>query len=331
MGGQIGSQPTSAVPGRGSTILQFTWNPPNPADYSSFGGDKNHFCLLARIETTSTPPFGMTFPESNDLNANVRNNNNIVWKNVEVVAAGGRAGWITIGSLDKRVGEIELVLNVPRGEHPIPLGDKGWDVELELDPALMKLVLANPKTHEAYQQTGQQRLRVLKFGAPLGPLPLAPPELHTIGVFFNPPTGTHGVYVLDVVQRELVGGQVRISGGQRVILKLTRPAVVVGLAPHLFQHWVHAHEEDTDGVEAFRPLGTELPPSRGRRALDLRDDHSLVQYDIAPADGHVQHEGYWYAETPERIVVRFDEPRPSGYYFDIVSHSSDVLRVRRPV
>jgi hypothetical protein len=33
--------------------------------------------------------------------------------------------------------------------------------------------------------------------------------------------------------------------------------------------WVHAHEQDHDGLQVFKPLGTALPPSRGRRVLDL--------------------------------------------------------------
>ena len=37
-------------------------------------------CLLARIETSVTAPFGMTFPENASVDTNTRNN--IVWKNV---------------------------------------------------------------------------------------------------------------------------------------------------------------------------------------------------------------------------------------------------------
>ncbi len=51
-------QPNEAV------VIQIPWFPPNPADFACFGGDQGHFCLLARIETSSTAPFGMTFPPS---------------------------------------------------------------------------------------------------------------------------------------------------------------------------------------------------------------------------------------------------------------------------
>ena len=79
-------QPGEAV------VLQIPWFPPNPADFSCFGGDQSHFCLLGRIETGTAPacedypsPFGMTFPEGTNVNTNTRNNNNIAWKNISVV------------------------------------------------------------------------------------------------------------------------------------------------------------------------------------------------------------------------------------------------------
>jgi hypothetical protein len=72
-------QPGQAV------VIQIPWYPPNPDNFASFGTDKGHFCLLARIETATTSPFGMTFPETTDVNANTKNNNKIVWKNVTVV------------------------------------------------------------------------------------------------------------------------------------------------------------------------------------------------------------------------------------------------------
>ena len=72
-------QPGQAV------VIQIPWYPPNPDNFTSFGSDKGHFCLLARIETSTTAPFGMDFPETTDINSNTKNNNKIVWKNVTVV------------------------------------------------------------------------------------------------------------------------------------------------------------------------------------------------------------------------------------------------------
>lgn len=71
-------QPGEAV------VIQVPWYPPNPADFGCFG-DPGHMCLLGRIETSTTAPFGMTFPEIVNVHTNTRNNNNIAWKNVTVV------------------------------------------------------------------------------------------------------------------------------------------------------------------------------------------------------------------------------------------------------
>jgi hypothetical protein len=72
-------QPGEAV------VIQIPWYPPNPANFSCFGSDQGHFCLLSRIETSNVAPFGMDFPETSDVNANTRNNNKIVWRNETVV------------------------------------------------------------------------------------------------------------------------------------------------------------------------------------------------------------------------------------------------------
>lgn len=84
MGNVVGTAQIPAIPAGGSIIMVFPWNAPLPANYSCFGGDRFHFCLLARIETTTYSPFGMTFPEGSNLWLNVKNNNNIAWKNVSV-------------------------------------------------------------------------------------------------------------------------------------------------------------------------------------------------------------------------------------------------------
>ena len=81
MGNLVGTLNIPPLQAGQEAILTFPWQVPNPANYGN-DGDQWHFCLLARIEATNDP---MTFPETGDLNANVRNNNNIAWKNVTVV------------------------------------------------------------------------------------------------------------------------------------------------------------------------------------------------------------------------------------------------------
>lgn len=101
MGKQIGALAGITIPvlqpGQ-EVILTFAWNVPNPADYAPINSEPWHFCLLTRIEAASDP---MTFPETADLNLNVKNNNNIAWKNVTVVdvlANGSVGGVVGVGN-----------------------------------------------------------------------------------------------------------------------------------------------------------------------------------------------------------------------------------------
>lgn len=89
MGNLISTQPIPVIQPGASAVVEFTWQPPNPADYVGLGSDPIfwadepwHFCLLARIIATGDP---MTFTETTNLNQNVKENNNIVWKNLTVV------------------------------------------------------------------------------------------------------------------------------------------------------------------------------------------------------------------------------------------------------
>lgn len=54
--------------------------------------------------------------------------------------------------------------------------------------------------------------------------------------------------------------------------------------------WVHSHEEDAGDERVFRPAGYRLPPSRGRRSLELLGDGHAVDGRIGPDDrtAHVQ-------------------------------------------
>lgn len=65
-------------------IMEIPWYPPDPAGFGPIT-DPQHVCLIARIETSTTAPFGMTVAETSDVNFNTQQNNNIAWRNVSVV------------------------------------------------------------------------------------------------------------------------------------------------------------------------------------------------------------------------------------------------------
>lgn len=57
--------------------------------------------------------------------------------------------------------------------------------------------------------------------------------------------------------------------------------------------WVHAHEEDTEGEMVFRPAGTDLPPSRGRMAFELRADGTFAETGLGATDVPEEATGSW--------------------------------------
>ena len=60
--------------------------------------------------------------------------------------------------------------------------------------------------------------------------------------------------------------------------------------------WVHVHEEDTEDEMVFRPVGTALPPSRGRRAFELRADGTYAETGLGASDVPDEATGSWAVE-----------------------------------
>jgi hypothetical protein len=207
MGSPIGSAPVS-VAGGDDQIVSFPWSPPNPADYAAFGADAHHFCLLARIETATTAPYGMTSPETTNLYANVTNNNNIVWKNVEVVdevSGTGRTGF-TAANFGKEEQDVRLRFTTD-DEEPSLLDWGRVHVELPADVARR---LKKAKTR-GFEWTGDTTLLLVERKAELPLGKVAPGQLIPVNIRLTPEGRTLGarVLALDVAQydrRTLVGG-----------------------------------------------------------------------------------------------------------------------------
>jgi hypothetical protein len=60
--------------------------------------------------------------------------------------------------------------------------------------------------------------------------------------------------------------------------------------------WVHVHEEDTDDEMVFRPADSDLPPSRGRVAFELRADGTFAETGLGAADVPEEASGSWTLE-----------------------------------
>lgn len=338
MGGLIATQPTGSVAAGGFVILQYPWYPPNPSDYSSFGADQSHFCLLSRIETAPTPPFGMTFPEGADLNANVRNNNKIVWKNVEVVVPGGRTSFVTIGNPAKDPSLIRLTFTTPREAGGTSLLAERR-VTLDLGKKLFEQWRKGDSVSAGVKVVGKYKLVLLESEAWIGNIMLDPHELETIKLQFTPlknrPEGTN-VFFLDVTEYVSKGETERILGGQRVVVKtLARKVRHDGpwddddLPKGIYTHWIHSHEEDTDDVKVYRPSDYTFPPSRGRMGFEIKENGEFIQHDIAPTDGLVQVMAHWMKTGAQRILVSFADPSKSPYVVTIVAFEGNRLKIRQ--
>lgn len=215
MGGAIGSQAIS-VAGGATQIVEFPWTPPDPSSYASFGADQAHFCLLARIETATAPPWGMSTPETGDLYANVQNNN-IVWKNITVVdtdGAGARIADVVVGNIQQGRNEMRLVFEVPKRRR---LSLFNWGqllVEFRGD-ALLQWVTQSARS-EGCERLDNGRLLITKSGAELAGPALPVGQFSTVRLQFVPYSRRNlgsSVFELDLVDR---AGNGRVLGGQRL-------------------------------------------------------------------------------------------------------------------
>lgn len=101
------------------------------------------------------------------------------------------------------------------------------------------------------------------------------------------------------------------------------------LLPELFKHWIHAHEEDTDDVQVYRPSEHTFPPSRGRTGFEIKDNGEFIQYEIGPNDAPQPVPGRWHREGAQRIRVDLEGGKYRSFTLTIVSVDDQVLRVRQ--
>jgi len=222
MGGLIGSQPVTVESGS-DDIFVFEWQTPNPADYSMFNADKAHFSLLARIERTSTPPFGMTSPETGDLYSNVKNNNNIVWKNIlinDTSVDGVRYSDFVIGNFGSETRNSRLVFKLPNRSGP-SLFEWGH-LLLEFRGKALSTWGNTSLKGEGFNRLEDGRLVIMNSGAHFQGTPLKAREFGTLHLQFVP-NGKRimGAHALEVDVVEMDGN--RVVGGQRIVLKTTLP------------------------------------------------------------------------------------------------------------
>ena len=215
MGGLVGTLNIPVLQPGHEAILTFPWIAPNPADYGNI--DQWHFCLLSKINASNDP---MTFPETNDLVANVRNNNNIAWKNISVVDivpnnTVSPGGAIAVGNPFNNPHTFYLELAVADLETGKPIYEEA-EVGIKMDEILYRAWERGGKEAQLLDPTLEEKRKIVKGNHMiLDNLYFEPKETGTLRLNFNFLTKElteKTNYVYHVIQKdaqtdEIVGGE----------------------------------------------------------------------------------------------------------------------------
>jgi hypothetical protein len=106
---------------------------------------------------------------------------------------------------------------------------------------------------------------------------------------------------------------------------MTKPTTTIN-RELLVRAWVHAHEQDHDGLLVFKPLGEALPPSRGRRILDLSENGAASLGMPGADDRSATTKGAWHLEGDH---LRIESAQGTSQQFLVTALQEDELAMRR--
>jgi hypothetical protein len=101
------------------------------------------------------------------------------------------------------------------------------------------------------------------------------------------------------------------------------------LAPEsLLGEWVHRHEEDAGERMVFVRGGEPLPPSRGRRRLELRERGVLAASVPGRSDAPEPMRGHWSLDAG-RLRLAYEAPERGEEEFRVEALEGDRLVLAR--
>lgn len=259
-------------------IIEIPWFPPNPV---VAGVTHDHVCLIARIETSTTTPFGMTVAETTNIDSNTRQNNKIAWRNVSIVDS--IPGPFKLASLRMENGFGEpLQAGLLFGA---VLGDTGGGflelgtVRVNLGRELFERWKAGGERSQGVKSLGDGQFRLARPGATLEGIELKPGESVPFQIFFElkkdyRPTKRDERIVYDIVQtgtprdpKAAVGGQrYEISTEKLTILERGRVWRWMSSERKTPARWTGVDFDDTEWHERKLNLGWVEPPHAGGHA-----------------------------------------------------------------
>lgn len=193
---------TISLPANSTTIVEFPWEGlPGPG----------HYCLVARWLSSDDP---MTMPEGPSIEPNVRNNNNIVWRNLNIIDLTEPAmvsTFVTIANPNDAPMRARIDFRFsPSGTNPL----RGFgEMVVELDPVL-KSIWSKGGSKSQGLKLGPKEAQVDTVkGASLFDLNLPPQFMGKITLKLKRSGQETGVYQMDIVQSQQTGDKTQIVGG----------------------------------------------------------------------------------------------------------------------
>lgn len=199
------------APGATYTV-EIPWYPPNPGD---FVNDIHHFCLLARIETPADP----MFDEQNwvGVSSNVKKNNNIVWKNVQVYnndfdgfsslyVRGVERGWSKIDLAFYDRGFQERIDK--------PFFDRGGEIKVKVQPEFFERILKAEL--QDVKIVDENTLYIASPKARISGIPVYGKETFSMHFAFGVDVGEGEEVILDVLQQNTE--KRTLEGGERFVI-----------------------------------------------------------------------------------------------------------------
>lgn len=264
------------MPGQ-AVVIQVPWYPPNPDNFASFGADKGHFCLLARIETSATAPFGMDTPETTDVNANTKNNNKIVWKNVTVVDDISGPMMMKSAML-RNIFKEAVPVGIRFAETQTATGSllKQGRLFINLGPQLLERWRQSGGGGRGIRATGDEktgRIEILSPDASIRNIKMNPNEMFSVGVElvlskdYSPREGPPAQ--IDLIQLGAPGNPEKIVGGQRFTVDLSKLVLVKSDAQWRYwdngmnppREWTSLEYDDSKWKLGTAPFGSGENPA----------------------------------------------------------------------
>lgn len=330
MGGPLGTLSIPAIASEQETILEFEWNVPNPQDYIEINPNPWHFCLLSRIESNDDP---MSFPEGTFILDNVRNNNNIAWKNTTIIeivpntpSIGAVIG-VSNSSNTTKVYSLELLTD---SNEPGKAIYQEAEIGVEMDVVLFNAWERGNNSGSNFETTSnEQKLVATGNNMVIGDITFEGNEYGTAYITFNFLTSeltNKQNYTYQVIQREKATNKI-VGGETFEIKKQPRPGFTVdaGGNQEIDRNesiTIHANEINEDAVYNWYGPDGLLIYSGPALTISPEITQQYKLEIISDLDGLKDYDEVVVTVSPYRIITMVPNPVSSQLTLDYMAYGA---------